>query len=253
MNLLAWISALGTLATALAGIIWSDRYRKAKQAELDSLKSAKDLALKVKDDLIAALEGAEKKLSARQDEALRAKDTQIKSLERQVKQLEQLTPGKLREYHESTRHQLNQLVTDLQERLMRAEEEIRRKDEAVRRLEAQGRTGDAANARREVEDLTKRTDAYTRTTQKLMSLLDSNEIVVSPNWGFLSDVPEERQSAGGQLFPRLTDLMKRGSVTIQLSSSDSIPVSVVTAVERERDRDHRDRSGRSSHHRRGRY
>ncbi len=114
------VTALSALIGAIAAAVWGH-----------GLANAKDEIIKAKDAQIEALRSA-------YEQVLQAKNTQIETLQREISTYRELTPVKIREYFLSMKEQLEEYIEKLKNDLERTQAEVEAKSAEIEALKASG-------------------------------------------------------------------------------------------------------------------
>lgn len=115
------ITALSALIGAIAAAVWGH-----------GLANAKDEVIKAKDAQLEALRSTH-------EQVLEAKKTQIETLQQEVASYRELTPAKIREYFLSTKEQLEEYIEKLKDDLDKAQCVIEEKNAEIAGLNSSGK------------------------------------------------------------------------------------------------------------------
>ena len=158
------IQALTVLGSVIAAVLawaaklqWSEEFKKAKEAQIQSLvsqinalKSSQEESLKAKEAQIQSLVSQISALKSAQEESLQAKEIQILAIREKLGSLQDMTSEKTKQFFEFTKSQLEAYNDELGLRVQELEGSITDKEELINSLSA-----DQAQHHQKIEEIEK--------------------------------------------------------------------------------------------------
>jgi hypothetical protein len=139
------VYALSALASGFAAALawaaklrWSKEFKDAKDAtiqakedQIKSLKTENASLITAREEYIKILHADKQSMITAKDAIIQAKEETIKGLEMTITNLKEFSPIKLQEYHSSIRHQLEEIIDNLNAQLNEAKKVIEQKQSEI--------------------------------------------------------------------------------------------------------------------------